>query len=153
LDPELAVSNVGTMDVFARNSIARERLSASLMGVLAMLALLLAVLGVYGVMSYSVSLRRQEMGVRLALGASPRSLYRLVLGRGLALTAVGLLIGLAGAVAAARALTSLLYETSAFDPVAFGGMAILLGATAFVAALLPARRAASADPLIALRSE
>jgi putative ABC transport system permease protein len=153
LDPELPLANIGTMEVFARESIARERLSASLMTVLAALALTLAVIGVYGIMSYSVTLRRQEMGVRLALGASPRDLYRLVLRRGTALTALGLVLGLGGAIAASRALETLLYRTSAFDPVAFGGMAALLATTAFVACVLPARRAANSDPLTALRSE
>jgi putative ABC transport system permease protein len=153
MDAELALSNVGTMELFARNSIARERLSASLMGTLAALALALAVLGVYGIMSYSVAVRRQEMGVRLALGAAPRDLYRLVLGRGLGLTALGLAFGLAGALAASQTLESLLYETSALDPVAFIGMAAVLTTTAFIACLLPARRAAAADPVSALRSE
>jgi putative ABC transport system permease protein len=153
LDPELPLADIGTMEVFARNSIARERLSASLMSALAALALALAVLGVYGVMSYSVALRRQEMGVRLALGASPGDLYRLVLGRGLTLTFIGLAVGLIGAFSASRVLQALLYETSAFDPVAFGGMTAILATTALVACLLPARRAAAADPLIALRSE
>jgi putative ABC transport system permease protein len=153
LDPELPLANVGTMAVFARESIARERLSASLMAVLAVLALALALIGVYGIMSYSVASRRQEMGVRLALGASPGDLYRSVLTRGLTLTALGLAMGLAGAIAAGRALQTLLYQTSAFDPVAFGGMAAALAATAFVACLVPARRAATSDPLTALRSE
>jgi putative ABC transport system permease protein len=117
------------------------------------LALALAVLGVYGVMSYSVQLRQQEMGVRLALGAAPRDLYVQMVGRGLGLTALGLLIGLVLAVAAGQLLKSLLYETSAFDPIAFGAMALALTATAFVACLVPARRAASADPMVALRSE
>jgi putative ABC transport system permease protein len=153
IDPELPLSDIGTMDLFARNSIARERLSASLMGALAVLALALAVLGIYGIMSYSVALRRQEMGVRLALGAAPRDLYRLVLGRGVTLTLIGLLTGIAGALAASKALQSLLYETSTFDPMAFGGMATILALSAVVACLLPARRAAAADPLLALRSE
>jgi putative ABC transport system permease protein len=153
LDPELALSNVGTMEVFASNSVARERLSAILMGVLATLALGLAVLGVYGIMSYSVSMRRHELGVRLALGASPRSVYRLVLTRGLALTSAGLVIGLAGAVIASGALQSLLYEIDRFDLMTFGGMTVVLGLTSLVACLLPARRAAAADPLVALRSE
>ena len=153
LDPELALSNVGTMESFARNSVAQERLSAVLMGALAALALGLAVLGVYGIMSYSVSLRRQEMGLRLALGAAPGDLYRLVLRRGLLLTGVGLGVGLAGAVAASRALQGLLYEIDRFDPVAFGGMAVALWTTALIASIIPARRAARADPLVALRSE
>ena len=153
LDPELALSNVGTMTVFARRSVARERLSAALMGVLAALALGLAVLGVYGIMSYSVSMRRQEIGVRLALGASPRSVYRLVLVRGLVLTSAGLVIGLAGAMAASGALQSLLYEIDRFDPVTFGSMTVVLGLTSLVGCVLPARRAAAADPLMALRSD
>jgi putative ABC transport system permease protein len=153
LDPELALANVGTMEVFARNSIARERISAMLTGALAMIALALAVLGVYGVMSYSVSLRRQEMGVRLALGAAPRDVYRLVLGRGLGLTAAGLVIGLGLSVVTARLVSALLYQTSAADPVAFVGMAAVLAVAASLACVLPARRAAAADPLLALRSE
>jgi putative ABC transport system permease protein len=153
LDAELALSDIGTMEVFARNSIARERLSASLMGVMAFVALALAILGVYGIMSYSVSLRRQEMGVRLALGASPARLYRLVLGRGLRLTGAGLVLGFAGALAASRALEGLLYQVSALDPIAFGGVAVVLSITAAGACALPARRAAAADPIAALRSE
>jgi putative ABC transport system permease protein len=153
LDPELPLASIGTMEVFARESIARERLSASLMTVLAALALTLAVIGVYGIMSYSVTLRRQEMGVRLALGASPADLYRLVLRRGIALTGAGLTLGLVAAIAASRTLESLLYQTSAFDPVAFGGMAAVLSTTALLACVLPARRAANSDPLTALRSE
>jgi putative ABC transport system permease protein len=153
LDSELALSDIGTMELFARNSIGRERLSAVLVGLLAGLALVLAVVGVYGVMSYSVSLRREEMGVRLALGAAPRDLHRVVLVRGLALTAVGLIAGLAGALWTNQALESLLYQTSAFDPLSFSAMTLLLLATAFVACWLPARRAAAADPLTTLRSE
>jgi putative ABC transport system permease protein len=153
LDPELALSDIGTMEVFARNSIGRERLSAMLVGLLAALALVLAVVGVYGVMSYSVSLRREEMGLRLALGAAPRDLYRLVLARGLALTGAGLVAGLAGAVWTNQALEGLLYQTSAFDPLSFSAMTVLMLATAFVACWLPARRAASADPLATLRTE
>lgn len=153
LDPELALSDVGTMAMFARDSIARERLSAWLMAGLAALALALSVLGVYGVLSYSVALRRQELGVRLALGAAPGDLYRLVLRSGLTLTVVGVGIGFVGALAAGRALGSLLYDTSAFDPVSFAGMTTLLGVTAVVACIVPARRAAASDPLVALRSE
>ncbi len=104
-------------------------------------------------MSYSVHLPRQEMGVRLALGAAPRDLYRLVLGRGVGLTALGLVIGLAGARATSQLLKRLLYETSAFDPLAFGGKPLVLTLAAFVASVLPARRASTADPLLALRSE
>jgi putative ABC transport system permease protein len=153
IDPDLALARVGTMSLFARESVARERLSALLMSALAGLALTLAALGIYGVMSYSVAQRRQEMGVRLALGAAPRDLYRLVLTRGLTLTALGLIIGLALAVAAARGLSGLLYQTSPVDPIAFLGMTVILCAAALLASVLPARRAATADPLAALRAE
>ncbi len=153
LDPDLALARVGTMSLFARDSIARERVSATLMTVLALSALVLAVLGIYGVMSYSVSERRQEMGVRLALGASPRELYRVVLRRGLALSAAGLVIGGALAAGMARLLGRLLDGTSPFDPVAFATTAAVLLTVALAACYLPARRAAGADPLTALRSE
>ena len=153
VDPDLALARVGTMSVFARDSIARERVSTTLMSALALAALVLAALGIYGVMSYSVAQRRQEMGLRLALGASPGDLYRTTLSRGLALTASGLLIGLALALGAARVLSALLYEMSPFDPIAFASTAGLLLLIAFVACWVPARRAAGADPLAALRSE
>lgn len=153
LDPDLALARVGTMSVFARDSIARERVSTTLMSALALAALVLAALGIYGVMSYSVAQRRQEMGLRLALGASPRDLYRTVLSRGLMLTAMGLAIGLALAIGGARLLRALLYDTSPFDPVAFAGTAGVLLLIAFIACVVPARRAAAADPLVALRSE
>ena len=153
IDPDLALARVGTMSVFARDSIARERVSTTLLSALALAALILAALGIYGVMSYAVAQRRQEMGLRLALGASPGDLYRTILSRGLTLTAAGLAIGLALAIGAARLLSALLYDTSPFDPVAFASTAGVLLLIAFVACVVPARRAAGADPLMALRSE
>jgi putative ABC transport system permease protein len=153
LDPDLALAGVTAMTTIARDSIARERVSATLMSALALAALVLAALGIYGVMSYAVAERRQEMGLRLALGASPRDLYRTVLSRGLTLTAVGLGIGLALAIGAARLLRALLYDTSPFDPVAFASTAGVLLLIAFIACVVPARRASTADPLVALRSE
>jgi ABC-type antimicrobial peptide transport system permease subunit len=151
LDPDLALSNVGTMEVFARNSVARKRLSASSMARLATLAVALAVLGVHGVISYSVAMRQQELGVRLALGAAPRDLYRTWHAAWDSGGRPGRWTG--RAISASNALESLLYQTSRFDPVAFGGMALVLTATAVVACILPARRAAAADPLVASRSE
>jgi putative ABC transport system permease protein len=153
LDPDLAVARIGTMSLFARESIARERVSTSLMTLLALAALVLAALGIYGVMSYSVAERRQEMGVRLALGASPRTLYRTILTQGLGLTAAGLGVGLLLAIAAARLLSGLLYGTSPFDTIAFLTTVAILALVALLACWVPARRAAHADPLIALRSE
>jgi putative ABC transport system permease protein len=153
LDPDMALARVGTMSLFARNSIARERVSTTLMSALALAALVLAALGIYGVMSYAVAQRRQEMGLRVALGASPGDLYRTVLARGLTLTAAGLTIGLVLAIAAARLLRALLYDISPFDPIAFASTAGVLLCIAFIACVIPARRAAVADPLVALRSE
>jgi putative ABC transport system permease protein len=153
LDSDLALARVGTMTVFARNSIARERVSATLMSALGLAALVLAALGIYGVMSYAVAQRRHEMGLRLALGAAPSDLYRTILARGLLLTGIGLTVGFTLAIGVARVLRSLLYETSPFDPIAFASTAALLAAIAFIACFVPARRAAGADPLVALRSE
>lgn len=153
LDPELALANIGTMEVFAHESVARERVSAVIMGSLSSVALGLAVLGIYGVMSYAVSQRREEMGVRLALGASPGSLYRLVLGAGMGLTVTGVLIGLVLALAASSLFETLLFEVSPLDPVTFSGMVVLVAASALMACTVPAHRAAAADPVAALRSE
>ncbi len=153
LDPDIALARVGAMSLFARESIARERVSTTLMTLLALAALVLSALGIYGVMSYSVTERRQEMGVRLALGASPRDLYRSVLTQGLGLTAAGLGSGLVLAIAAARLLAGLLYGTSPFDAVAFLATSAALAVVAVLACWIPARRAAHADPLIALRNE
>jgi putative ABC transport system permease protein len=153
IDPDLAVARVGAMSLFARESIARERVSATLMAALALAALVLAALGVYGVMSQAVTQQRQEMGVRLALGASPGDLYRRILWRGLGLSATGLLVGLVVAPGVAVLLRGLLYATSPFDPLAFAATAVVLMTAALVACVVPARRAAKADPLIALRSE
>ena len=136
----------------ARESVARERYTAMLVGMLAMAALLLGALGIYGVLSYSVSLRRHELGLRIALGASAGDLYRLVLTGGLGLALTGLAIGGFGAYAVSRLLGALLYEVEPTDPAAYAaaGGAILLAAT--LACLLPARRAANSDPMLALKS-
>jgi putative ABC transport system permease protein len=153
IDRNLALVNVRTMEAVVSMSLASERFRTRLLGAFALIALLLAAIGVYGVMAYSVEQRSQEMGLRMALGAEPRHVIRLVAGQGLALIGLGLLIGVAAAVALTRLVASLLYETSPTDPVTFVAIAALLLSAAAAATYVPARRATRADPMIVLRTE
>ena len=152
LDPDLPVS-VSTMDEVVAESIWQPRLYATLFGAFAGGALLLALIGIYGVMAFLVQTRTHEIGVRMALGATTRDVFKLIVGRGMKLTAVGVLIGVAGAIALTRLMHSLLFNTSATDPVTFIVISLLLCSAAFLACYLPARRAAKVDPLVALRYE
>ena len=122
-------------------------------GAFGILALALAAIGLYGVISYAVAQRTHEVGIRLALGARPAQVLRLVVRQGVLLTGVGLLIGIAGALAGARLLTHLLFGVSSADPITFVGVCVALGAVAALASWIPARRAARVDPAIALREE
>jgi putative ABC transport system permease protein len=115
--------------------------------------LLLAAVGIYGVMSYSVSLRTNEMGIRIALGAQARDVLMLVMKRGLSVALVGMAIGIAAAFALTRLMSSLLFQVRAVDPFAFGAVAVALLLVALLACWIPARRAARVDPITALRSE
>jgi putative ABC transport system permease protein len=130
-----------------------ERFSAVLMGALAALGLTLAIIGLYGAMSYSVSCETREMGLRLALGATPNKILRMVAGRGLRLIAIGLVIGSAGALVVTRSLAGVLYHLSASDPLTFGLVMALLASVALAACYVPARRATQVDPMVALRHE
>src|SRR5216117_613702 len=152
-DPNLPVTHVTTMDELLTDSISPRRFSAMLVGIFAMLAVVLAAVGIYGVMSYTVSQRTQEIGVRLALGAQTADVRGMILAQTIKLTVLGVAIGLAGAFAVARFLTSLLFGVGTHDPVTFLGVASLLVAVALAASYLPARRAMRVDPIVALRYE
>src|SRR5580658_9128242 len=153
VDPDQAVSNVQTMDDIFSDSVARPRFQLVLLVVFAGIAALLATIGVYGVVSYSVTQRTQEIGIRVALGARSGDVLRLVLREGLLLGGLGVAAGLAAAVVSTRVLRSLLFEVTPTDPVTLGAAAGLLLAVAFAAALLPARRATRVDPVVALHYE
>ena len=124
-----------------------------MLGIAAGVALLLGAIGIYGVISYIVSQRTQEIGVRIALGSSRGGVQAMVVRRGLVLAAVGIVIGLGAAVAVSRVLTSLLYEVNSNDPTTYAGVAAVLGLVALVASWLPAIRASSVDPVVALRAD
>jgi putative ABC transport system permease protein len=153
LNAALPVRNVQTMDEVLSEAVAPARWSTTLLGVFAGVALVIAVLGVFGVLSYIVTQRTRELGIRIALGATPRQLRRMVVGRGLGLVFTGIVFGLAGAAVLTRFMASLLFGVTATDPVTFIGVAALLAAAAVVASYLPARRATRVDPILALRAE
>jgi ABC-type antimicrobial peptide transport system permease subunit len=141
------------MEEIVADSIGSSRFYAMLVGIFAGLALLLAAVGIYGVMSYAVAQRTPEIGVRLALGAAERQIFRMVVGETLKLAAIGLALGVAGAVVLGRAIGGMLFGVPATDVVTFAGTAALLLAVAFLATWLPARRAMRIDPMVALRIE
>ena len=153
VDPEQAVSEVATLDENIGESLASRRLSMILLGVFAGLALCLASVGLYGVMGLAVTQRTRELGIRLALGANRADVFRLVLGQGMLLVMIGLATGLLVTGFAGRALASLLYKVSVWDPPAFFGAAMTLTLVALAACWLPARRATRVDPIEALRME
>lgn len=153
LDREQPVYNVKTMDDLIADSVAPRRLQAGLLGGFAALALVLAAIGLYGVVSYSVGQRHREIAIRIAQGAPPAAIFRMVVGQGMALTGAGIVFGLAGAVALSRFLGSLLFSVRAVDPGMFATVSLSLAAVALLANLLPARRATKVDPMEALRAE
>jgi putative ABC transport system permease protein len=153
LDPQLAVFNDRQTADRIASSAAQPRLNASLVALFAVVAALLAALGIYGVLAYLVSQRRQEIGIRMALGASRPAMTRLILGRGLWLAAGGLAAGLLAALAASRWLEATLFGVSARDPWTFAAAALTTGLVTLAASYIPARRAARVDPLVALRAD
>jgi predicted permease len=151
IDPEQPISDVRTMDELVETGVGQRRLVVIVLGSFAGVALLLALTGIYGVISYSVTQRVQELGIRRALGAQATDIVKLIMGQGLVLAAVGIVMGIAGALALTRVMKSLLFQISATDPVTFGEMAVLFLAVAAAASYIPARRAARLDPMAALR--
>jgi predicted permease len=151
LDPALATAQVRPFTELRHDRVAPQRFSTIVLGAFAAGALLLAAIGLYGTLAFSISQRRREIGVRVALGAQRRDVLRSVVGRGMTLVAGGLVLGALGALAATRLLAAVLFDTRPHDPLVFGGVLILLGVVALIACYLPARRAADVDPLIAMR--
>jgi putative ABC transport system permease protein len=153
LDKEQPVYNIRTMEQVVSDAASPSRFSMILLGVFAAVALILAAVGIYGVMSYSVSQRTHEIGIRMALGASPRTIHKLVIEQGLKLVLIGEAIGLIAALGVARILAGLLYGVGTADPITFAGVLLLLLGVAMAACYFPARRAVQVDPLRALRYE
>jgi len=153
VEPNQAIHIAMTMEQRLANTTTSQRLNTFLLGSFAGLALLLAVVGIYGVMSYVVTQRRHEIGVRMALGAQTSNVLRLVIGEGMTLVLIGVLLGLGGASALTRWLKTLLFGVSATDPLTFAGVALLLLLVALLACYLPARHATKVNPLSALRNE
>ena len=153
VDRDQPVSDVRTMESWLAESTARARFGALLLGVFACVALALASVGIYGVISYSVAQRRNEIGVRMALGAQPGDVLRLVVGQGMRLVVFGVGLGLVGSLALTRLMSGLLYGVSANDPATFAANALLLTLVSLAACYIPARRATRVDPLTALRQE
>ena len=153
LDATQPVSQVSTMEQLIQHSLAPDQFALALIGLLAALALLLASVGVYGVLSYSVTQRTQEIGIRMALGAKATDVLRMILGQGLRLAGAGVLLGIMGALALTRWITILLFNTPATDPATYIGVALFLIVVALLACYLPARKATQIDPIQALRHD
>jgi putative ABC transport system permease protein len=153
LDPHATVDNMATLNELVSNSIARPRLYAVLLGIFATVAVLLAAIGIYGVMTYSVARRTREIGIRMALGAARADVIGLVARQSLTLTAAGIVLGLIGAAGVTRYLRGLLFGVTPLDPTTFVGVAVTFAFVAVLAASVPAKRATTVDPLVALRCE
>jgi predicted permease len=153
LDKDLPVYDVRTMDEYVGRSIAQPRLDSALLAIFAALALVLAMVGIYGVMSYGVAQRTNEIGIRMTLGAQQRDVLRLVMGQGIVVAGIGVLIGIVGSIEVTRLLATLLFGVSPGDPATLAGVALILVACALLACYIPARRAMRVDPMVAMRYE
>jgi putative ABC transport system permease protein len=153
VDPNQPAAHVQSMEQVRAESVAAPRLTANLLGLFALLALAIAAAGIGGVMALVVSQRRHEIGVRMAIGARPTEILRMVLGQGMGLALVGVAFGLVGALALTRLLRGLLFEVDPMDPLTYLGVGLLLATAALVASYIPGKRAARVDPMVALRAE
>ena len=153
IDPNLPVERVSTMDMLIGDSLQGTRFNTVLLGLFAGVALALSAVGIYGVVAWNVTQRTREIGIRLALGANRSNVLRLVIGQSMGVVLLGIALGVAGSLAVARTLQSLLFGMSAFDPGTFAAVALLLAGVALLACVLPARRATKVDPMVALRAE
>jgi putative ABC transport system permease protein len=153
LDKDQPIADVRTMDQWVARTLSQAKFSSTLLTTFAGLALALAAIGIYGVMSYSVTQRTSEIGIRLALGAETSDILRMIVGNAVRLAAIGLTIGVALALALSRTLASLLYETTGTDPLTFAAVIGVLGAAAIAASYFPARRASRIPPVEALRAQ
>ncbi|MGH9743023.1 MAG: ABC transporter permease [Candidatus Acidiferrum sp.] len=153
VDPQIAVDDVKTMDAAIDNSLAPQRFNLALVALFAALAIFLAAVGVYGVLSYSISQRTREIGVRIALGAQRSRVLRMAVGEGMKLAILGTILGMAGGFALTRLMAGLLFGVTARDPLTFAGVALLVAFVSLVACVIPARRAMRVDPIVALRYE
>jgi len=153
VDGTIPVRDVRTMDQLVTNSLSQQRFSLSLLSAFALLALILAAIGIYSVLSYSVRRRVQEIGVRLALGASLSDVLRMIVFEGMRPTLLGVTVGTVGALALARVMASLIYGVKPTDAITFLSVAVVLSVVALVASIIPAYRAAKVDPMVALRYE
>ena len=152
LDPAMAVFNEQTMEEHVRNAFFLPRLAAALFGTFGFIGLALALIGLYGVMSYAVSRRTREIGIRMALGATMAKVQRSVLSKTLRLAFIGIFIGAAASLLVSRAIAALLFDTAPSDPVTFAAMVVLIGLVALLAGYIPARRASRINPMVALRN-
>jgi putative ABC transport system permease protein len=153
LNANMALQNPATIETLVHNALWGPRVAASLFAIFGLLGMVLASVGIYGVMSYMVAQRSNEIGLRMALGASPWNVLRLVVGQGMRMTAAGIACGVAAGLLTTRLMGSLLFGVSTTDPVTFGAVSVLVAAVALVAGWLPARRASRIDPVVALRTE
>ena len=153
LDSDQPIYNIRTMDEIRGESVAPQRLNLMLLSIFAGIAFVLAIVGIYGVMSYAVTQRTHEIGIRMAIGAQPRDVFRMILGQGMLLTLIGMVAGLVGAFALTRLMATMLFSIKPTDPLTFAVVAVLLVAVALIACYIPGRRATKVDPVNSLRYE